>query len=147
MTKISCAVYAVDTIRKIRKNPPNLDAGTKAGVQMHRLWAVVSKRYSEQEFRLALGTLLQEGVLFSRWETCVWIDKNSAGYSYDRKRRVASIPKEMDLSDHWWCRHGEAFIPVEERGNYNHYQLIRRFMFYVKDDGLPRSTLRRKKKK
>ncbi len=143
MDKPKCADFLVQAIRQIRQNPFNLKEGTKAGVAMHRLWAVTSEAYSEREFRRALARLLKSGALVAIWR----LGRTSVkGQGEGQKeychastiQRVASIPENMPLDDLRWYRHEDTYLSYEMRCDHGDYESIHKLLFYVVADGLPK---------
>lgn len=82
---LSCEDSVVETIRTSRIMRRNQTPGTASGIEMHKVWKVVRKTYSEDEFRQALRTMLSTGRIVGWYGSYC----NNSGRSFKRKLTVA----------------------------------------------------------
>jgi hypothetical protein len=136
MKKPDCKDFIIAVAREIRIRPGNTKPGISAGVRLENIFEIAKEKYSEQEFRVSLETLMRD-------ETIVVVV------------REKSSPRRLEVSD-------IRLMP----GHFGSYRInakglsvtsLRREagevggrsclapMLYILEDGVPAHILRRKR--
>lgn len=135
----------INVARKLRLNPPNIVSGA-AGIALHRIYLSTRDRFTAEEFREALETLMRERQIVLVAHICeIWRD--AAGLPivrrvrpFSRHERIFDLPVASKAWKPKWYldSDGREVNPVTAPHHLEYSQIL----VYVREDGLPHSVSR-----
>jgi hypothetical protein len=135
----------IEVARTLRLSPPNIGSGA-AGIALHRIYLRVRDRYSSEEFREALETLMKDRqIVLVAHVSEIWRD--AAGNPivrrvrpFSRLERIFDLPTDFKAWKPKWYldSSGCEVNPVTAPHHVEYSQIL----FYVRSDGLPHSVSR-----
>jgi hypothetical protein len=113
----TCEDFVIQTIRTIRIRRTNQTPGTASGVELHKVWKIVSNFYTETEFRAAVKHMLKAQILVG------W-------YSSYQNGRTLKIKMEH-IPTNWDIKKGQRRSYI-----YNNSEWVHTAQLHITEDGL-----------
>jgi hypothetical protein len=140
-----CAYFILETARAIRRHPKNLKVG-KTGVGLKRLYAAVSRIYSEEDFRAGIAALLADGraiLVCKLWEPSAEGEDLRSCFTQGNLRKIGGLPGGLPPGQYRkWALDRDGKIVDRKKVDADKHLCYEDPRLYILADGLPKTVER-----